>query len=151
MKKNFYFTCVLTLFSFLGINATAQTPHVDFTYDAAGNRVLRQYSALKVMNSDTTKHDPEAEQIAAQYGIGVYPNPLMDGNNVTVAVSSAKNTEGEQATVYVLDNIGKILFSQKQNTSSPSLIDLSGYAAGIYYIKVAIKKEQLFYKITKTK
>ena len=57
----------------------------------------------------------------------------------------------EEATVYVLDNTGKVLFSQKQTTASPSQIDLSGYSAGIYHIKVAIGKEVLFYKVMKAK
>ncbi len=142
---------VIMLFNIFCINVNAQTPHINFTPDAAGNRVQRTYSPSRMMNpKDTAQNDPKAEQIAAQYGINVYPNPLMDGSNVTVAVSSA-NKEGEAATVYVLDNTGKILFSQKQNTSSPSQVDLSTYAAGIYYIKVAIKKEQLFYRVVKAK
>lgn len=156
MKNNFYLSVML--FSILKITAYAQptgpqpptTGHVQFTYDAAGNRIMRQYFPMRVM-SDTAKSDEAAEQIAAQYGIGVYPNPLMDGSNVTVAVSSVKDKMGEDATVYVLDNTGKMLFSQKQTTSSPSQIDLNSYSAGIYYVKVSIGKEQLFYKITKTK
>ena len=157
MKNKLIFTAniAIILLSIFCIHSNAQ--HVNYTYDANGNRILRQYSSTFRM-ADTSKSNPEADKIASQYGIGVYPNPLMDGNNVTVAISSLKNKEGEQATpqekeatVYVLDNTGKMLYSQKQATSSPSQIDLSGYSTGIYYIKVAIGKEQLFYKITKAK
>ena len=94
----------------------------------------------------------EAEQIAAQYGINVYPNPLMDGKSATISISSKNSTTAEEAIVNVLDNNGKVLFTEQ----IPSLsgitsreIDLSKYASGIYYFKVSIGKEQLFYKVTK--
>ena len=126
-----------------------------YTYDANGNRITRHYSPNRIMN-DTIPTDPEADKVAAQYGIGVYPNPLMDGSSVTVSIARTKTAEQtsddvEEATVYVLDNTGKVLFSQQQSTSSPSQIDLSAYAAGIYHIKVVIGKEELFYKIVKAK
>ena len=129
---------------------TQTSANLQFTYDAAGNRIKRQYFAFRVMG-DTSKSDPNAQQAAAQYGIHVYPNPLMDGSSVTVIVSNAKKALGEETTIYVLDNSGKTLFLQKQVTDSPSQIDLSVYAAGIYYLKVAVGKEVLFYKITKSK
>lgn len=154
MKNTLSFFGIITvmLLSIFCIQANAQ--HISYTYDANGNRILRQYSANRIMNRTTP--DPEADKVAAQYGIGVYPNPLMDGSSVTISI--ARTSIGEQtadnpeeAIVYVLDNTGKVLFSQKQTTSSPSQIDLSGYSAGIYHIKVAIGREVLFYKITKAK
>ena len=152
-KSTFIGIIALMLLSIISIQASAQ--HITYTYDANGNRITRHYSPNRIMN-DTIPTDAEADKVAAQYGIGVYPNPLMDGSSVTVAIARNK-TEGqtsditEEATVYVLDNTGKVLFSQKQTTSSPSQIDLSGYSAGIYHIKVAIGKEELFYKVMKAK
>jgi Secretion system C-terminal sorting domain len=134
--------------SIISLQSNAQ--HVNYSYDANGNRTGRQYSPTR-LRSDTPKDDAKANEVASQYGIGVYPNPLMDGSNVTVAISTASDKPGEQATVYVLDNTGKVLFTQKQTTSSPSQLDLSPYSGGIYYVKVAIGKEELFYKITKAK
>jgi hypothetical protein len=155
MKAKFTFIGSITiiLLSIFCIHSNAQ--HINYSYDANGNRILRQYSPTRLMG-DTSKSDSEAHQIATQYGIGVYPNPLMDGNNVTVVISSLSDKPEEEAIVYALDNTGKVLFSQKQNTASPSQsdsyrMDLNGYSAGIYYIKVAIGKEVLFYKITKAK
>ena len=152
-KSPFIGSIAVILLSIFSIQANAQ--HVTYSYDANGNRILRQYSPMRVMNNTTTT-DPEADKVAAQYGIGVYPNPLMDGSSVTLAIARTKTAEQtldnvEEATVYVLDNTGKVLFSQQQSTSSPSQIDLSGYSAGIYHIKVAIGKEELFYKVMKAK
>jgi len=147
--KNKLTNMLVILSSILFIRANAQ--HINYTYDANGNRILRQYSPTRLIN--TTTPDPEADKTAAQYGIGVYPNPLMDGNNVTVVVKSLqdKTEEISAAAVYVMDNTGKVLFSQQQNTASPVQLDLSNYSAGIYHIKVVIGKEELFYKVTKTK
>ena len=151
MKNKFYFigSMVVMLLSSISINTEAQ--QVVFDYDSRGNRIRRQYIASGLMDGTA-----KAEQIAAQYGVGVYPNPLMDGSSVTVAIERNKTVEEtsdnpEEAIVYVLDNTGKVLFSKKQTTSSPSQIDLSGYSAGIYHIKIAIRKEILFYKVVKAK
>lgn len=72
-------------------------------------------------------------------------------NKVDVVISSDNKTENETATVYLLDNTGKELFSKQQTTATPSAIDLNNYAPGIYYIKVAIGKEQLYYRVVKPK
>ena len=114
--------------------------------------------------NDTAEVDPQALEIAQHYGISVYPNPLMDGNSATVTIlnkaegsANAKTNEepapieASRAIIYVLDNTGKVLSSQYQIAASTAQIDLSSYSAGIYHIKVAIGKEVLFYKITKTK
>lgn len=155
MKNKFYFigSLAIIVLSIFNTNANAQ-PHIDFTYDAAGNRIQRQYYAFKTMG-DPAPSDPAAEETAAQYGITVYPNPLMDGTSATVTIqgktkSSESDKTNTQAIIYVLDNTGKVLFSQKQ-TSPSTEIDLGNYSAGIYYIKVAIDKEQLFYKVLKAK
>lgn len=130
---------------------TAYAQHIEYAYDAAGNRILRTFLTPRMNNNDTSKSDPKAQQIAAQHGISVYPNPPDGGNNITVAISSTGDKTAEESTVYLLDNNGKLLFSQKQTTASPSQIDLSNYAAGIYYVKVMVGKDQLFYKVTKPK
>ncbi len=151
MKNNFNFGFIaLMLFSIICIQVNAQTPHIDFTYDAVGNRVLRQYTAQRVMN-DTTKNNDDAKQIAAQYGISVYPNPSTNGDavNVKISLPASNSAETETATISLLDNTGKLLFTQKQTTVSSNQIDLSKYTAGVYYVKVMIDKKQLFYRIVK--
>lgn len=133
---------------------TAYAQHVDYFYDASGNRVSRQYSpSLRLMNPNViaAKSDTVAQKIAAQYGIKVYPNPTTDGDIVTVAISSTNPQGNETANVSLLDNAGKTLFTQQQGTQSPSQINLSNYAAGIYYVKVMVDKEQLFYQVVKPK
>src|SRR3989338_6272326 len=107
MKNDSHFACIaIVLFSILQFNTHAQTPHIDLTYDAAGNRVLRGYSPMRLM--DTTKHDPEAEQTAMQHGITVYPNPAAEGNVINVMISAPGNKTAAAATVFLLDNNGKI-------------------------------------------
>ena len=104
------------------------------------------------MGGDTT-HDEQAEQVATQYGIKVFPNPTTSGDmvNVTIALPVSNSAETETATVSLLDNTGKLLFTQQQTTTSSNPMDLSKYTAGVYYVKVMIDKKQLFYRIVKTK
>lgn len=118
MKNNIYFFITSLVMLCSSINIYAQ--HVEFTYDAVGNRITRVFLIPRLINDDIAESDPKAQEIAEKYGISAYPNPLMDGNEVTVAVSSAKNAEGEDAMLFVLDNKGQILFSQKRTTASPS-------------------------------
>ena len=94
MKNKFTFLGIIAvmLLSIISIHAYAQVPHITYTYDANGNRLTRQYSPNRIMN-DTTPTDAEADKVAVQYGIGVYPNPLMDGSSVTVAIARNKTTE----------------------------------------------------------
>ena len=155
MKTKSTFTGIIALMLLSIISLELNAQHIMYTYDANGNRITRQYSPARLIN-DTAKNDTVAKQIAAHYGLGVYPNPLMDGSSVTVSIARNKTAEetsdnAEEAIVYVLDNTGKVLLSQKQTTASPSQIDLSGYSAGIYHIKVTIGKEELFYKVMKAK
>lgn len=158
MKNNSSLAFFIVLFSILQFNANAQqqqaqpsSTHIGFTYDAAGNRVKREYFANRIMN-DTAKNDPKAQQIAQQHGISVYPNPTEEGNIVNVVISSKVDTkENETATVTLLDNTGKMLFTQQQSASSLSQIDLNKYTSGVYYVKVMIGKEQLFYRVVKAK
>jgi Secretion system C-terminal sorting domain len=121
-----------------------QAPY--FNYDAAGNRILRYYGALKHLNKNTDTTDEEARQIAEQNGILVYPNPV-ENDYVNVSLSTF-NSE-EPATLSILDNAGKALVSQKA-LSPVTRFNFAGYTSGIYYIQVLAGKEELFYKIVKT-
>jgi hypothetical protein len=147
MKNKFTFAISAVLFfSMMHLASSAQTPHTDFTYDAAGNRILRQWFAQKGIAS-TPEENKEAEKIAEQNGIVVYPNPVQD-DNINISIASLKSDV--QSTIEVLDNSGKVLVQQKV-TAALTSINISAYSAGIYYIRVMAGKEQLYYKITKAK
>ena len=104
MKNNFLFNCiVIMLFSIFSISSNAQTTQgqpqpryskMQFSYDAAGNRIRREYIPLRLM-SDTASNEQVA-QIAQQHGISVYPNPTVEGNAVQVVISSLGIKERKQ-------------------------------------------------------
>lgn len=140
-------------------NPVVLTANTQFGYDGAGNRIERSLFPFKTIDI-TEERDPEAEKTAAQYGLKVFPNPLVDGSSVTVGLSSLGDNPSGEATMYVLDNTGKILFSQKMNigelnsgssATAYSKIDLSHYSGGMYFLKISIGSEELFYRLVKTK
>lgn len=152
MKNDFGFisSIAVILLSMQLCSSAFSQAYIQYTYDAAGNRIVRQYFASRVINNND-EGDPIARKTAEQHGISVYPNPAVDGNFVTVVISSPNPKENEIATISVLDNTGKMLFTKQQATASPSQIDLNKYSTGVYYVKVMVGQEQLFYRIVKTK
>jgi len=129
---------------FLSTGMTAQT--VKYTYDAAGNRVQRKLDVSDPSTQRTieTNQDEKATQKASELGLSVFPNPAQD--KVNVVIGNLK--EGQQVSIFLIDEQGKSLLSQKASIEQ-STLDMSLYKPGIYFIKVVVDKETLFYKVLK--
>ena len=130
MKK--YITLV-----YLIINNYCFAQHFDYTYDQSGNRIERKFSVPRLAN-------PESAIVEKKLGVSAYPNPTND--KINISISSLDN--GESADIYLSDEQGKIIFIKKQNSNIEE-VDLSSLKAGIYYIRVHIKSEDVSYKIVK--
>lgn len=95
-----------------------------FTYfdgETAYHHIIRLYeNALSTTSI--------AEQNESTWSI--YPNPAA--NAVTVDLSSLNNAN---VTIRVLNTMGEILHQEQTNASSHTL-DLTGYAAGVYFVQV---------------
>ncbi len=111
--------------------------HFEYTYYPNGNRKERIFLSPRLAN-------PESAIIEKKYGVSVYPNPTPEKFNVSI--TSLEN--GETADVYLSDEQGKIILSKKQN-SILAEVDLSNLKAGIYYLRVFIRLENITYKIIK--
>jgi hypothetical protein len=74
----------------------------------------------------------------------VYPNPTADVIHVPLSATGGKNT-----TVLLKDATGKLL-SQKQvaNNASETLLSLTNYSSGIYFVQV-IAEDNTTYKVIK--
>ncbi|HWY35197.1 MAG TPA: T9SS type A sorting domain-containing protein, partial [Nitrosopumilaceae archaeon] len=97
--------------------------------------------------SDTgkvSKKTEEAIKIAMLNGVSVFPNPAQD--HVNIAINNFEETEIVQ--LYVTDNTGKNIYSQKI-VNSQTQVDVSSYKQGIYYFQLSKGKETLFYKVVK--
>jgi hypothetical protein len=72
------------------------------------------------------------------------PNPTKAIVHLTVNDLA----DNETTTYYLLDFNGKVL-DKKQMSSNTQEVDLSSYAQGMYFIRVLINKESLYYKVVK--
>ena len=125
------------IFTILILVNYCSAQHFEYVNDAAGNRTHRNYLVPRLAN-------PAQVDIEKKHGISVYPNPAPEKINVSISSLEV----GEIADIYLSDEQGKILLSKKQN-SILAEVDLSNLKAGIYYLKVFIKSENITYKIVK--
>jgi hypothetical protein len=133
---------LLLIFSIFVNSALAQ---IYYHYDNNGNRTQQGISVSEalVKPKDTTKNDSN-KIIATRLGVNVYPNPTS--NEVNVAILNMQTCGF--AMVYLLDATGNQLFVQKA-VSSPLAVNLASNNQGVYYIRVVLCGEQLYYKVIK--
>ena len=128
------------LLSFICFICSAQ--HIEYTVDASGNRVNRQFHPMRMTNP--SQAIDSSSIVEKKFGISVFPNPAPDKINVGITALE----DGETAKVYLSDDQGKVLLMREQ-TSKLETLELGNLKAGIYYIKVYIKSESVSYKIVK--
>lgn len=123
---------------------SAQTS-IQYSYDANGNRTQRKLYVCNLCPPER-QMKPENEkkqEAAAALGLSVFPNPAQD--KINVAVASLKD---EEVTILMIDAQGKNLF-EKKTRAQQNEVDMTPYKAGVYFIKVVVGKESLFYKVMK--
>ncbi|GAB4318914.1 MAG: hypothetical protein Kow00127_11050 [Bacteroidales bacterium] len=142
---------ILTLFMLLsGTYLFAQKDyHVEFTYDAAGNRTERHIIELKKQGKD---NNPESKstraknytQALGQHQITIFPNPVKE--QLTVKIT---NPELSNATrLELLSLPGKRMYSKKVLRESTQ-VDLSKLPAGTYILKIILGREVTNWKVVK--
>jgi len=75
----------------------------------------------------------------------VFPNPTIDAAQINVTVP-----KGEQLTLELFDNTGKLLRSQQQQVGAGVQtleLDVNGLAAGLYFVKVQTAQTSAYRKI----
>jgi hypothetical protein len=132
---------IAILFLLICYYSSAQQ-HFEYYYDNAGNRVKRKYFVNRLANPETAIDSSAA--VENKFGIRVFPNPAKDKININVS----SQEEGVSATIYLLDEQGKVLLMKEQKAELEEL-DISTLKAGIYYIKVYVKEEWVGYKVVK--
>lgn len=73
--------------------------------------------------------------------VKIFPNPISD--KVTIQSNNFKNT-----TLQITDNVGRQLLQQNLNKSE-TILDLSNYSSGQYYLQLERDDKRLIYKIQK--
>jgi len=119
---------------------------IQYSYDSYGNRTQRSLVVSDPQSQRTVQPagEEKVKEIAKEMGLSVFPNPAQD--KVNVVINNLK--EDQEALVLLIDAQGKNLLNK--NTSHPqNEVDMNGYKPGVYFIKVIIGKEVLFYKVLK--
>jgi len=137
------FVIIAILFSFV---ATAQI--VEFRYDEAGNRILRDVIYLKSTTTDSTdtKQLKEYELMFAEMQVTISPNP--NGGRFTVKIeNSSQSTIGSPQLL--LHGINGVLIYENNNAGLINEIDIREQKNGIYILSLIIGIERKIWKIIK--
>ncbi len=140
--KYFYFLIIL-LFT---VEASAQTIPagycgVEYSYDAAGNRIKRKYVCVSALN---TLASVPAEETVEPLISGIYPNP----NDGRFSVNFSKAIPVTQ--ILILDVGGKIV-GREMISGTKTGIDISHLPDGIYFISLKYNERKITSKILKVR
>lgn len=122
---------------------------VTFGYDANGNRISREIFMKKVdENGKNVEADngflSEATDVISSVEVGLYPNPTTGKFNVSVK----RDETNAPLHLILLTPTGVVLTDETLNSDFVEL-DLSGKAAGIYFLKLVANGESHTWKIVK--
>lgn len=120
---------ITALFLLSGI--TFAQNDVQYTYDAAGNRIQREAISTWITTNNTPQEAPE-DEFNANISISAHPNPTND--DVYIAVTF-EGIEEQAVTMYLYDVSGKLLLSS-DGKSANHRFDLSSLPRGIYLVHV---------------
>lgn len=120
-------------------------PTYEYTYDDAGNRIRRIVLVLKEGTGKSIGDTimPIENVISEELKMLLYPNPSK--GYITLEIENNKDEIGEYS---LLDISGRIIERGTCNSSS-KILDMSGYASGIYLFQVSINDKRCVYKIIK--
>lgn len=143
MRK--YFVTISLLACFI----TSKSQTIGYNYDLHGNRIQRVLgvsSTNRIAHNDSVHtYDIPTMELAMEYGISVFPNPTATNVNVV----SNKIPEDGSATIYLYDNLGRLLKKITKAKPQEEII-LLDYVAGIYIIAIIVsEKDKLYYKVIK--
>lgn len=77
----------------------------------------------------------------------VYPNPIVDGNNLTINLNHFLANEAINITIY--DVQGKVVFKQQEKQNGKVELDAQGLSKGLYFVNLNSESKTESYKITK--
>ncbi len=139
--KKFLFILSINLFIFGGL--LAQNTY-EYTYDANGNRIVRQIITLKQVSADIDDSVLDDNSLVYSKGeLKIYPNP--------VSVSLTIDMEGSPDYCFnyrIIDLHGKIIKTGKTESGSTN-VDMSAFPNGSYILHITGDGSQSEWKIIK--
>ncbi len=120
-------------------------PKVQYTYDDAGNRILRQQAPCKLSNDNDSLNPPNPQNFATQpnYEVKLYPNPTK-GEMLAEATWDFMLLENRM--VYIFGMKGEMLY--KSTISEPKFpLDFTTFAPGYYIVQVSANEYNKKWKV----
>jgi hypothetical protein len=126
-------------------NCVAQS-HIQYSYDAAGNRTHRAYYPFRPAppTGQNQSQSPIPSDVQTKYSISAFPTPTSDKINIIIFNLG----ENDKATLLLYDMQGKEVLVRLAHTKSEQL-DMRGLPSGNYFLKVIINEEKASYIIQK--
>ena len=129
------------------VTTTATAQNVIYTYDAAGNRIKREIEMNR--NSSPTRSAQEKQEdvyseMLSKKQVRIYPNPTSGMLKVEVL----NLDEGDNCSLRIFNSAGSQITST-HTTSATASLDISSQPDGIYFLRIAIGKEESTWKIIK--
>ncbi|MDG3581262.1 T9SS type A sorting domain-containing protein [Galbibacter pacificus] len=139
------------------IQAQSEEYKIKFSYDSAGNQILRDRVCVNCSSAKTTapkkelvaetpEEEEKIEETDNRSMITAYPNPVTDLLNVMWVESE---NAVKQVAIYGTD--GRLLFTQEINSKSGQLnMDFGRYPSGLYLLLVTYQdNHQETFKVIK--
>ena len=126
---------------------TATAQRVNYTYDAAGNRIKREI--VMIRNGAPTRSAQEGpkevySEMLSKKQVRIYPTPTPGMLRVEV-----QNLGDEENCTMRIFNSAGAQITPTHTTSASASLDISGQPNGIYFLRIDIGKEESTWKIIK--
>lgn len=131
------FLCLCLCFGNAGFSQ-----EIEYIYDNAGNRVLRQIYVMRpatAQKSAVAETPAPLEDKSGAFEFVLFPNPARDVLNISV---NELFLEEENKEVTLWDMSGKILAKQPVQDRVTQL-DFSSYTPGSYVVRMTVKGKQI--------
>jgi len=155
MKSKYY---LLILLSGIALSLFSQTGRIEYTYDAAGNRLTRTIfmpsspsqlrSAVVDIDEETEEEPIPQEKVYSdrlnQTNILIYPNPTKG----ILKVELTHTAEENPLTLQLYNMGGKVIINES-NVNASIELDLSSQSTGTYLLKIISENGEKTWKIIK--
>jgi len=147
MKKNRFHIPVILILFLLNFN-TVHADRIVYTYDASGNRTLREkeifYRTRSVVDGESDEPDEYSDTLSAYNKVTVYPNPTE--GLLRIDITGMERVGRSSLSAY--SQSGQLLMGVSPLSDSNE-IDLTGYPSAVYYFVIAIDDKTSTWKIIK--
>ena len=147
-----HFVCLLGMSLMLCFTVNASAQHqVEYAYDAAGNRIGRVVTTLRLAVTPPTRVSqqqvdtvPPSVVPAGELSVKIWPNPTK--GIIRLQVSGRRDDSPFGLRLY---SSSGILLKESEETADIIEIDLSGYSAATYLLRFSCQGETKVVKIIK--